>query len=399
MGKLTEEQRNKLRALLFQSGLTFKPLLDEMVDHVACDLEEQIEEGQTFDHALEQLITHLPAQHFQTIQLETMETIGKRFTLSRGLSFAAIGLLLISVIFKLMHLQYSEQLLVISFGLTGAALLVGSLSGIHTYTEKKGAVRILAVIGSIIFLLIAYSFKMLHLRGADQVIIGAIGITIISLFVNTIYIHRNASRGSNLLTFLHEKYTPGIERFLLLLLIPLMAYKIFAIVTHSDSFIGNIILILVIFGAGLQFIALNWRKMESDTTKKNTFVTTMIILSAVCFTLPFLGALIPIEVRLIDIASFSIIAAWLTYKMDDSKNFLSIFIVCLIPLLFLAECMIRSGILPATATGLFFNIPLMLFLCLALFLAPRHSILRAYILISLVSYILEYPLQGTFIFN
>ncbi|MEJ7646644.1 MAG: hypothetical protein WKF87_18750 [Chryseolinea sp.] len=396
MGKLTADQRTRLRASLFQSGLTFEPLLDEIIDHVACDLEDQIQQGQTFELALEQLITQLPEKHFQTIQLETMETIGKRFTLSRSLSFAAVGLFFVSIIFKLMHLQYSEQLLLVSFGLTGAALMVGSLSGINTYTEKKGVVRILAVIASILLLMVAYSFKMLHLRGADYVIMGAIGMTLISLLVNTVYVYKNALRGTNLLTFLHEKYTPGIERFLLLLLIPIMAYKIFAIVTHADSFLGNIILIVVIFGAGLQFIALNWRKMESDVMKGSSYVTTMMCILAVCFTLPFLGGLLPIEVRLIAIVLFSVIAAWVTYTMGERKNILTVIIVCLIPLLSLAESLIRLGILSVSAAGIFFNIPLMLLLCLALFLTPKHTILQSYVLISLVSYVLEYPLHGAF---
>jgi hypothetical protein len=41
MGKLNSEQRNILREFLEAQGLSFKPLQDEMMDHISCDVEDR----------------------------------------------------------------------------------------------------------------------------------------------------------------------------------------------------------------------------------------------------------------------------------------------------------------------------------------------------------------------
>ncbi len=388
---ITAAQRIILKEYLIRQGLTFKPLLEEIVDHVACDLEERMQGGQSFEQALDKFIDTLPEYHFVNIQRETMETINKRFTLSRGFSFVAIGLFVISTTFKLMHYPWSTELLLLSFGFIAAALLVSSISGIYEYSEKKGAMRILAVVAGVILLLIAYSFKMLHLPGADQIIVLGVSVTIISFFINTIFVYRHGTGEGNLLTFLHEKYTPGIERFLLILLIPMTLYKTILIFSGTNEFIGGIFLVVAISGAGLQFVALNWRQMEGDLRKRTPYFAALLTIAFICLTLPHLGNLLPYTVRLIIISVFSIVAGWLTYIMEDQRNARTLLIVCLLPIPFLAKALLQLGLIPSSASAMFFNIPVMLVLFAALFLAKRHSILRTYVIMSLASYVLEFP--------
>lgn len=83
MGKLTDEQRNKLRQVLSEKGLTFKPLLEEMVDHISCDLEERMVENYSFNDAFHQCMGELPNNHFHILQKETMETINPDYALEK----------------------------------------------------------------------------------------------------------------------------------------------------------------------------------------------------------------------------------------------------------------------------------------------------------------------------
>lgn len=320
MGKLTSSQRNELRDYLIRQGVSFKPLQDEMVDHISCDLEDRMSQGYSFPEAWRQSMDELPDNHFQSIQTEIMETINKRFNLSQTLSFLALALFFVSTTFKILRFPLSGEILLLSFGAIAASLLTTSLTGISLNKGKKGSLRLLSMIGAIIIFITGFSFRVLHLPGADQLILLAIGLLILSLTANAIYVYRHASGEGNLLTFLHQKYTPGIERFSLLLLIPLAIYKVVSILNDSADFAGNMILLVVIFGAGLQFIALCWRTMETDISRRNPFTLTAVLISGFCLTIVFLGPLLPLSLRIVLIALYSATSGWLAFRMESEPR-------------------------------------------------------------------------------
>lgn len=390
MGMLTDEQRNGLRHFLERQGLSFKPLQDEMMDHLGCDLEERMSEGLSFQEAWDQSIREIPNNHFQLIQQEIMETINKRVSWSRVLSFFALGLILISAVFKALHLQFGGVVLLMSFGCMAAALLTGSLSGIRLNKGKKGATRVLAVTVGIILLMIGFSFKFLHLRGGDQLIILAVAVLIISLVVNSLYVYKHASGEGTLLTYLHEKYTPGIERFLMLLLFPLVIYKGFIIMGTVD-FLGNFLLLIVILGGGIQFIVLTWRMMEKEPAKRNVVILTATIVCCSCLIFPFLGPLLPLPVRVILITLFSPVAGWLAYTMEEnSRKGIDAFLVVLVTAAFLGWALIHLSVIPSSATWIFFNIPVLLLLVAGILLSKKHGTMRAFMLVSVAGYLFEY---------
>ncbi|HTF29390.1 MAG TPA: hypothetical protein VK625_11145 [Flavitalea sp.] len=393
MGKLTEGQRKKVREVLRDQGLTFKPLLEEMVDHISCDLEERMSEKYSFNEAWHLCMNEIPNNHFQILQQETMETINRRFTLFQALSYLALALLFGSLTFKLFHLQFAGELLLLSFGAIAASLLTGSLSGIFLNKEKKGAIRVLAVIVGVIVLLTGYAFSISHMPGADELKFLGVALLVISLVVNTLYVYQRASGEGNLLTFLHEKYTPGIERFFLLLLFPLVIYKVIAILTKPEDFLGNLILLVVILGSGLQFIALNWRIMEKDLTKRNGLILTAIIISFLCFMLPFLGEYLAFEIRVVMITLCTLVTGWLAYRMEDSpKKMTDLVMVILLPVLFFGWALIRLEVIPSSNTWIFFNLPVLLILVAGLLSCRKHGAMRAYMMMSLSGYLFEYPL-------
>lgn len=390
MGKLTKQQQDKLTNFLLEQGLSFKPLLDEMIDHVTCDLEDRMAQGSSFDVAWQQSISALPNNHFQNIQQETMATINKRFTISQGFSYLALVLLFVSMIFKVMHWPLADELLLLAFASIAISLLTGSLSGIFLNKEKKGAIRVLAVVSGVILLIVAYAFKLLHMPGADQLVLLGVTLTIASLLMNTLYVYQHASGEGNLLTYLHEKYTPGIERFLLFLLFPLMIYRVVSMLLSPELYIGNLLLLIVIFGSGLQFIALNWRIMEKDLTKRNKNIFAGIIISILCFTLPLLGeAFLPLNVRVTMIVLFSAVSAWLAWQLEEEKKPLLLIMAWLVPIVFAGWGLIMTGIIPLAAAKYIFNLPLMLMMAIGLLLCRKHGAMRAYMIVSLASYILE----------
>lgn len=390
MGKLTDHQRKGLREFLENEGLSFKPLQDEMVDHISCDLEDRMSEGYSFEDAWIQSVGELPDSHFLIIQKEVMETINKRFALSRLFSFFALGLILISTLFKMLHLQFAGEVLLLSFAFMAVALLTTALSGIYVNKGKKGAAKVLAVILGVILMLTGFSFKILHMPGGDQILIPAVGILIISLVVNLFHIYRSRSGEGYLLTYLHQKYTPGIERFLLLLLFPVVIYRVITILTERTDFFGQVILLVVIFGAGLQFIVLASRKME-ENPKQNIFTLIAIIVCFSCLILPFLGPLLPLPIRIVVIALFTPVAGWLAYTMDDgSSKPISLIMVALPTVVFLGWALIKQSIIPASSGSIFFNIPILVLLLAGVFVSKKYGMMRTFMIVSTAGYLFEY---------
>jgi hypothetical protein len=388
--KLTKEQKQRIREYLERQGLLFKPLQDEMVDHLGCDLELRMAEGHSFDIAWSQVTGEIGDNHFTQIQTEIMETINKRFNWSQGLSLLALGMLLISTVFKILHLQFTDVMLILSLILLAASLLTTSLSGVFLNRGKQGAARVLGMIAGILLMLTGYAFKLLHLPGADQILVTAVGVLIVTFVANAIYVYRDSSGHSNLLTYLHDKYTPGIERFLLLLLIPMILYKLVVILQNTVNGYAGFILLVVMFGAGLQFIAMCWRTMEQDLSKRNPLTLTTTIICSMCLVIPFLGPLVPIEARVIIIVLFSAVSGFLAYVMEGESKPISLILVCLVPLAFIGWALIWLKVVDPSAQTLFFNIPILLILTSGLFLTRKHGIMRAYMLISLASYVFEY---------
>ena len=390
MKKITAEQRLNVRNFLTEQGLTFSPLLEEMLDHVSSDIEERMQEGLSFEEAWHQMKNDIPENHLQNIQIETMETINKRFSVSRVLSILTLALMFGGIIFKILHLAGASELLLSSFAAMAGSFLSGTVSGIYFHKEKKGAVRVLSIVAGTLLLLVAYTFRIMHWPGADMLVSLGVGVSLISLLFNTLYIFRSSSPNANLLSYLHEKHSPGIERFLLILLVPVAILKMITLPIPANAFLGAIIFVTIIYGAGLQFFALIWRLLEADAAKRNALNFSALVLSFTCFTLVFLGELIGVEIRLVLIMLFSILGAWVTYRIDSPKNLFLAAVLILIPVLFAGNVLLRLNLIPGLSATIVFNIVFLFVLTAGVFISTKHEATRAFLILSMAGYLVEY---------
>jgi hypothetical protein len=390
MKKLTAEQRLSVRTFLTEQGLTFNPLLEEMLDHVSSDIEEHMQDGLSFDEAWHQMKKDIPENHLQNIQIETMETINKRFSVSRALSILALVLMFVGITFKILHLRGASELLLSSFAAMAGSFLSGTVSGIYFHKEKKGAVRVLSIVAGTLLLLAAYTFRIMHWPGADTLVSLGVGVSLMSFLFNTLYIFRSSSRNANLLSYLHEKHSPGIERFLLILLVPVAILRMINMPVPANAFLGTIIFVTIIYGAGLQFFALTWRLLEADAAKRNVLTFSALVLSFTCFSLVFLGELLGFEIRLVLIMLFSIFAVWIIYKIDPPKNFFLGAVLILIPILFTGNVLLRLNLIPGLSTVIVFNFVILLVLTAGVFMSTKHEATRAFLILSMAGYLVEY---------
>lgn len=370
---LSDQYREDIRNFLISRGLAFKPLLDEMSDHVACDLEELMDSGLSYEEAWKKTIAELPDDHFIQIQKETMETINTRFTLSRVLTYAGMAALFCATIFKIMHLRGADVLLISTFVILAASLLTGSVSGIYINRDKKGAVRVISVVLAVVLLEVGYALRLLHLPGADQVIIASVAALLVALTINTLYVYNNASGDGNLFTFLHDKYSPGIERFLLIIL----PFAIFPITG-----------VILIFCAALHFIALTWTTMEKEMDKKDAGTLVLTLLSFTCVMLPMLGHVLDFNIRLALITLFSFTGAALCFRMEPSRN-ASSYLICVAPVMFVLIAMMKIGWMQSFAGNWALNIIVIISMIASIFFSEKGSMSRTFMILSLAGYYLE----------
>jgi hypothetical protein len=159
----------------------------------------------------------------------------------------------------------------------------------------------------------------------------------------------------------------------------------------SNDFLGDLFLLIVIFGAGLQFIVLNMRVMEKDLARRNVLILSAIVVCSFCLVLPFLGPLLPLSIRIILVALFSPVAGWLAYMMEDEpRKPAYLFLAGLVTVTFLGWALIQFSILPSSSSWIFFNIPILLLLVAGVFISRRHGPMRAFMLVSVAGYLFEY---------
>ena len=194
-----------------------------------------------------------------------------------------------------------------------------------------------------------------------------------------------------MLSFLHEKYTSNIERFLLILLSVMITAKIISITTNFTIPGAPIILLVIIFGAGLQFIALSWRILEQQVLFKRTVFLVGIGITSFCLVLPFLGEIVPWEIRVISVTLFTLASAWIAFRMKQhSANVFSSMMVVIVPILFIIWATLKSQLLPAEFYKYIFNLPVLGLLTAGILFSKKHDTIKSYMIISLGGYLIEY---------
>jgi hypothetical protein len=388
---MTIDQRDTIRAILVDRGLTFTPLQEEMIDHIGCDVEVLMNSGSSFEEALQITLEEIPAGHFSVIQHDVLIGIDKRFESSKWLSYLTIATLLLAFLFKILHLQFSDEMIIVSFILIGGTLLSGSFYGNSVTRKPRGLTQLLFTLSGIIIFLTGYAFKISHLSGGETIIIVGGAISITTCVVNTYTFVRYPPGKETMLTFLHEKYTPGIERFLLILLFSITAVKIISMSSGIHIPVAVVILLIVIFGSGLHFITMTWAVLQQQVQFKRPIFFIGIVLASVCLPLPFLGEILPWEVRVVSVTAFMVVSALLAFGLQQqTANVFSPILALFVTLIFLLWAMLKIGVLPVGFHRYVFNLPVLAFMVAGLLLTKKYDTMRSFMIISLAGYLIEY---------
>ncbi len=382
----------KIEVFLDRQGLSFKPLRAELLDHLVSDVESRMMHGETFEIAWNQVKDEIPSNHFKTIQQQTMETIDSRFRISRIFSNLFLALMILGSFFKFMHLPGAGILLLMSFGALAISLLSGSLSGLIVNRGKRGGIWLVTMVLGVLFLLTAYCFRILHLPGADLAAFVAVGLLLLSVLGITLSVQRHAGDES-LLTFLHSKYATSIQRALVVLLSVGVLFKVIATAKGADFFVGDVTLILLIYGAGIQLLLYLWRTFEDGQPRLNSF---LIAISATCLFLPILNFYIPFEPRMVMAFTFYALTGYLIYRQLDNSANKSWFLLFagLNIIHFTVWSLMKMEVLGPEMQNVLYSIPVALIFAIPFWLFRKDKLMLTYWILIFGAFALQYTLNS-----
>jgi len=175
-----DDNYDRIRRDLVRLGLSYDPLLDDLLDHVCCMVEEQMLEGEDFESSYDQVIGSIGEKRLSEIQHQTLLNLDKKFqrmknfTYIFGLSSAILTIL--GSFFKRMHWPGAGILITV-----GMVLIVFVFLPLYFITnhreqpERKNPVYAIVGYLTIALLLVGATFKIQHWPGAGWLIYGSIG--------------------------------------------------------------------------------------------------------------------------------------------------------------------------------------------------------------------------------
>jgi len=190
MAELTEKEIRRLSREIEKQGLTYTELQQELLDHLCCDVEAEMEEGLEFVKALEKVRKGMGKDRIQQIQEETLLLINQKYRIMKKfmyiLGMIAPAMLITGTFFKIQHWAGAGVLLAFSLFLLGAIYLPVFVMVKIRDTRKEGKkvnmpMYIFGLFAGIIFIAGAM-FKIQHWPGAGIMIILS-GLVTVLIFI------------------------------------------------------------------------------------------------------------------------------------------------------------------------------------------------------------------------
>ncbi len=382
---MNSQQLQAIREYLNKQGMTFEPLQDEMLDHISCDIEGLMQNGSSFEDAWQKVLHEIPPKQLHTIQIETMETINKKETLSKWFAYLSFVLLFAGSAFKLLKLPGAGQLVIASLAAIVVALFSGSISGVYWNREKKGGWLLLGIILSISLFLASFTFQILHLPGATE--LRTISVAGLCVLYSVSFI--NINNENSILPFLHQRYTPAIERFIMILFGVIFLIRVPVLLTGSRDVVSQILLVVVIAAAGLQLFSLMWHSKQ----RFHWLVVVGLITSVLFFLLPAMVELLPFSMRAFMGAPGFFASAGIIIIVTQRKDRLRITTVVSIAFIVVLNAMwafSATGVVSGTERFLF-NALVLIALVLCLYPQRKNSEMKMYVTAAIAHYLFVYP--------
>jgi len=172
--------------------ITFSHLLDDLIDHVCCDVEYEMQMGLSYAEAYRKVKHKIGSRRLKEIQEETLYAIDTNYRFMKNTmkisGIAGTIMLGFAAMFKIMHWAGAGVLMTLG-AFTLALVFMPSALGVlwkETHSGKRLSLYISAFIAGILFIF-GMLFKIQHWPGAAYLIIVA-AISAVLLFIPSLLI-------------------------------------------------------------------------------------------------------------------------------------------------------------------------------------------------------------------
>ncbi len=187
MNSLSDLQIELIRGDIRQNGIEMSDLEDDLLDHICCALEEELDVNSSFESAYSRVKSLVCPDGFREIQEETTYLLTLKFNKMRKIMniLGVIGsaMLLLGSVFKLQHWPGGGILLVLG----GAILTLGYLPFMFSFSLRQtdkliGKIRNTVGYVTSTAIIVGIIFKLQHWPGARMLLIGGIVMFLFALY-------------------------------------------------------------------------------------------------------------------------------------------------------------------------------------------------------------------------
>jgi hypothetical protein len=127
MSEITKKEIDQISIDIDQQGLTYVELKNEILDHICCEIEMEMEQGLMFNDAYGKVKEAMGKKRIRQIQDETLNLINKKYRRMKrimyGLGVAAPILVIAASTFKIMHWPGGSLLMTLALFIIGMVFL------------------------------------------------------------------------------------------------------------------------------------------------------------------------------------------------------------------------------------------------------------------------------------
>jgi hypothetical protein len=190
MAELQERQIEEISMDIDQQGLTFTPLKNELLDHICCEIEKEMERGMTFNDAYRKVRTAMGRKRIRQIQDETLTLISKKYRRMKrimyGLGVAAPVLVITAALFKAYHWPGGGVMITLALFITGMVFLplfvMVRIRDTRRMDEPVPLALYLTGMISGMIAILGTMFKVQHWPGASiMLVLGLVGLALVFL--------------------------------------------------------------------------------------------------------------------------------------------------------------------------------------------------------------------------
>lgn len=158
--------------------ITFSHLLDDLIDHICCDVEDEMRSGLDFNHAYQKVKQKMGRRRLKEIQEETLFAVDTKYRqMKNTMKISGVAGTIIfglAAMFKIQHWPGAGILLTLGALILALVFLPSALSVL--WKETKSAKRLFLFISAFLagaFLISGVLFKIQHWPGAGPILIAA----------------------------------------------------------------------------------------------------------------------------------------------------------------------------------------------------------------------------------